>query len=974
MQTCNQLRELLWEDLYGLLEADTQKLLREHLVACTVCQSELAQAKADQQALSEAARLNVAIPAFAAPADAATLPFSSKRGNDSRHWKQLWLWSTAAAALLALVLVPFGIYQEGLRRYQAALGNAEQQAVQVAAQREEVRKQANLQFQEAAAKSRAEQVCLQLFGPASYAPGSASPYQIRTADLDGMPAKVPLTARVLDADRHELWRERLVSNGTALVSLPPNLGITNSRAHLEIVALVSGHEERLDEPLAVARPALVTQLAIDKPVYQPGDKLFFRSLSLERHHLQPPNQSFTVTYALKGPKGGLVVSPLSGKTRTDGIGAGEFILPSKLVDGEYSLTETCADGLFPAVSRRFVVRSAVAAGVAAPPAAKPTSREPRVEFFPEGGDLVAGLPNRVYLRVRSADGQPADLDATLVDSKNREVARIQTVTQRGQPALTRGLGVFTFTPLVGETYGIRTPSGASDQTKLIASKNAEVALSVATPVTRAGEPIRVVLAQTATELPLLVGLSCRGRLVAEEVVRGHEGAIEVLLTPPPDCQGVLRITVFDGRESRPRPVAERLAYRLPAQRLDVSVKAEKDAYHPGEKVRLKLSTTNEAGKQEPAWLLVSVVNRDALRLADDPDERMPAAYFFLTSELQRAQDLEDANFLVSDDPRAGAALDLVLATQGWRRFPNASGKPSPASPGFSDGEVLVKRDNTKQVEEAYAVSLAAAQSRINESFNAKDRLLTEEGSQVLQHARGELEAYQARSYEYLRLATGLTALVCLVAGGFMCAVASARYLRSLTVRTRQLVGAGVALTACIALAIVAVRGPGQHAAPANTPLSLALARPWEGLAGQDAPKRPSAESTSGPGKILTVTPETPGRVILDSSPRIHLRPEIGSIRRSAAPLSPGNATTLRPSREVMPLPVREYAYLLPQDAASAGQGAPDTILWHPALFTTAGAAEVSFELPKGTATYQIRVAGNSATGRLGGAQQELQAR
>jgi len=86
MQTCNQLRELLWEDLYGLLEADTQKLLREHLVACTVCQSELAQAKADQQALSEAARLNVAIPAFAAPADAAPLPFSSKRGNDSRHW------------------------------------------------------------------------------------------------------------------------------------------------------------------------------------------------------------------------------------------------------------------------------------------------------------------------------------------------------------------------------------------------------------------------------------------------------------------------------------------------------------------------------------------------------------------------------------------------------------------------------------------------------------------------------------------------------------------------------------------------------------------------------------------------------------------------------------------------------------------------------------------------------------------------
>ena len=30
----------------------------------------------------------------------------------------------------------------------------------------------------------------------------------------------------------------------------------------------------------------------------------------------------------------------------------------------------------------------------------------RIDFFPEGGDLIAGLPNRVFYRVRSKSGEP----------------------------------------------------------------------------------------------------------------------------------------------------------------------------------------------------------------------------------------------------------------------------------------------------------------------------------------------------------------------------------------------------------------------------------------------------------------------------------------------------------------------------------------------------------------------------------------
>ena len=40
----------------------------------------------------------------------------------------------------------------------------------------------------------------------------------------------------------------------------------------------------------------------------------------------------------------------------------------------------------------------------------------QVEFIPEGGDLVAGLPGRVYFLARTPLGKPADFKARFVPS------------------------------------------------------------------------------------------------------------------------------------------------------------------------------------------------------------------------------------------------------------------------------------------------------------------------------------------------------------------------------------------------------------------------------------------------------------------------------------------------------------------------------------------------------------------------------
>ena len=43
-------------------------------------------------------------------------------------------------------------------------------------------------------------------------------------------------------------------------------------------------------------------------------------------------------------------------------------------------------------------------------------------------------------------------------------------------------------------------------------------------------------------------------------------------------------------------------------------------------------------------------------------------HFLLAGEVKNPDDLEYADFLLTDHPKASEALDLVLGTQGWRRF------------------------------------------------------------------------------------------------------------------------------------------------------------------------------------------------------------------------------------------------------------------------------------------------------------------
>ena len=107
-----------------------------------------------------------------------------------------------------------------------------------------------------------------------------------------------------------------------------------------------------------------------------------------------------------------------------------------------------------------------------------------------------------------------------------------------------------------------------------------------------------------------------------------------------------------------------------------------DRYTPGEKVNISLAVRNEKNEAVAAALGVSVVDEALFALAGDrPTMTTPV---LLASQMLKPEDLENADFYLSEEKTSAVpptvALDLLLGTQGWRRFVDQS-KPQSAESG-----------------------------------------------------------------------------------------------------------------------------------------------------------------------------------------------------------------------------------------------------------------------------------------------------
>lgn len=666
-----------------------------------------------------------------------------------------------------------------------------------------------------------------------------------------------------------------------------------------------------------------------------------------------------------------VLSP-QGAATTDGSGKSQFnfFLPPTIQEADAFLAITATDGT---TSESLGKPLPINLG------------QVEVNFFPEGGELVAEVPNRVYFQARDPLGKPIRLEGSVVDREGTAVAR--AVTEHA------GRGRFQLTPQGDEGYRlvIDSPQGTVSSPALPAvAADAQLSMQTAAGVFDADNSLEVSLHARRPLGPLVISASCHGAVVGLVRVEATDFqpadgtfVARSLLRVTDRSAGIIRITLFDNAAAPAKPLVERLVYCRPAKSLDIAVDGLQTAFAAGSVVSLGVRTTLESGEAKGATIGASVVAEGALALAEQPTPQMPT-YFYLTSDIETPESLEDADFYLSDGAEAEVAMDLLLGTQGWRQVaaPNpgqfAGRQISDLDVGFQVGGGARSEDLTAQL------SMVAG----NES---SPQIVA--GAVAVDQPTGTTEPARPRlRWLWQAMLWGSLALVALVAID----VAIQRLGHP---RVWATVGSLAGVAAIITLAMT-LRLP--NAAPTAVADRGAVGSITEARVDQqDSFGRADSEATAepeiegAPGDVLSnemmgVEPQLddaePTRALVDEAELAESLPSAPSEAPSSPPPA-AKAAVGREKEEAVQEAATRAQQPMRRDSRQrvrssladttvlrrfsqsgyplrANVAATETALWRPLFFTDESGGGISFKLPPGPSSYRLRINAHGQ-GRLG---------
>ncbi|SKA34247.1 MG2 domain-containing protein [Chitinophaga eiseniae] len=284
------------------------------------------------------------------------------------------------------------------------------------------------------------------------------------------------------------------------------------------------------------------------------------------------------------------------------------------------------------------------------PAADSTAADFSVQFFPEGGNLIAGQPNTVAFKAIDNNGYPIEVTGTIKDPKNTAIKSIHD-----------GMGTFEVTPTAGPDAYQAVVKSAKGQSKTFTLPVAQ-ATGASLKVFNKGARIfyQAVPANMGdTAMNKLVVIAQMGQqLVYKALLDVSEGRISGFIPADKLPSGILQITLFG---SNGAPLAERLSFVRSNDRMEMDILESDVAREPRKKSTfvLRLPDTLQSN--------ISVAVTDADAVPVDKNAADIVSTLLLTSDIKGF--VYNPNWYFKDtNPATLQALDLVMMTNGWRRF------------------------------------------------------------------------------------------------------------------------------------------------------------------------------------------------------------------------------------------------------------------------------------------------------------------
>ncbi|MGC4101264.1 hypothetical protein [Ferruginibacter sp.] len=277
-----------------------------------------------------------------------------------------------------------------------------------------------------------------------------------------------------------------------------------------------------------------------------------------------------------------------------------------------------------------------------------------VTFFPEGGDMVEGIESRLAFKANDQDGIPISISGNIVDGAGKKITAFSSIHN--------GMGYFLFTPAAGEKYRAtwKDKKGVAHETALPAAKKTGLVLNI----TNSADTVRFTLKRpddvpedftsftVVAQMQHQMVYNARVNMAAKKQV-----SAPILTENFPD--GIMQITVFNAAQV---PVAERLAF------LNHNSFSFVTDLHAIEKNIVKRGhNTLQVDVGDTIFSNLSIAVTDAGLNPVTPNEENIFSNFLLTSDL-KGYVYNPAYYFSSDADSVKQQLDLVMMTNGWRRF------------------------------------------------------------------------------------------------------------------------------------------------------------------------------------------------------------------------------------------------------------------------------------------------------------------
>ena len=390
-------------------------------------------------------------------------------------------------------------------------------------------------------------------------------------------------------------------------------------------------------------------LHTDRTMYVPGEKIWFKAYVVDATtHLSPTYSQYVYVELISSSDS--LVHRVMVNGDENGMFYGHIFLSELIPEGDYTLRaythymENQGDDYFFRKNIRIDNLKS---------AAKKTGRQSRsnydVSFFPEGGNLVEGVHNRVAFKALNQQGVSEFITGELVDKEGDRLGEVTTVFA--------GMGSFFFIPKAGKEYFLICKN-SSGQEKRFKLPPAQKTFTLGTSYRNKRHFIQVKKSPDIPDRPLFLLVHCKGE-VYHFASWNHRSEF-ISLSGDGLPSGVIQAVLFDEQMN---PISERLIFNKNEDQANLVYSSDKPYYEKREKITSEIYVTD--AEENPLAGHISVAVTDDRDIAIDTLHTITTS-LLLSSELKGT--IESPGYYLQDNVNAAYALDHLMMTHGWRRY------------------------------------------------------------------------------------------------------------------------------------------------------------------------------------------------------------------------------------------------------------------------------------------------------------------